>query len=112
MRPEVPGAGNKRVGSGRLLARQENRDQEDRGDRGGFRRGDEFKRFPDSRRQDAGQESKFGSGFRSNRDRDEDGGWGDDRRRDGYFGYEDRRDGRRNEERRPQRRRNEPEWMN
>ena len=110
----MPGAGNKRVGSGRLLARQENRDrdQEDRGDRGGFRRGDEFKRFPDSRRQDSGQESKFGSGFRSNRDRDEDGGWGDDRRRDGYFGYDDRRDGRRNEERRPQRRRNEPEWMN
>ena len=101
LRPEQPGAGNKRVGSGRLLARQErDRGEEDRG----FRRGEEFKRFPDRR-----EDNKFGSGFR--RDREEEGGWGDDRRRDGYYQHDERRDGRRNEERRPQRRRNEPEWM-
>ena len=98
LRPEQPGAGGKRVGSGRLLARGQ---EEDRG----FRRGEEFKRFPDRR-----EDNKFGSGFR--RDREEEGGWGDERRRDGFFQLDERRDGRRNEERRPHRRRNEPEWMN
>ena len=98
LRPEQPGAGAKRVGSGRLLGRGQ---EEDRG----FRRGEEFKRFPDRR-----EDNKFGSGFR--RDREEEGGWGDERRRDGFFQNDERRDGRRNEERRPQRRRNEPEWMN
>jgi len=100
LRPEQPGAGAKRVGSGRLLSRP------DRGeDERGFRRGDDFKRFNDNRRDD-----KFGSGFRG-RERDEDIGWGDDRPRDGFYQHDARRDNRRNEDRRPQRRRNEPEWM-
>jgi len=105
LRPEQPGAGGKRVGSGRLLTNRGGQ-EEDRGDRGGgFRRGEDFKRFPDRR-----EDNKFGSGFRRDLREDE---WGDDRRRDGgYLQHDDRRDGRRNEERRPQRRRNEPEWMN
>ena len=104
LRPEQPGAANKRVGSGRLLSRPGH----DRGDedRGGFRRGEEFKRYPGDNRRD----DKFGSGFRRG---DDDGGWGGDRRDGGFFQHDDRRgDGRRNmEDRRPQRRRNEPEWM-
>ena len=108
LRPEQPGAGAKRVGSGRLLARQERqeRGEEERG----FRRGEDYKgRYPDNRRDD-----KFGSGFRGRGERDEEGGWGsEDRRRDGFYQHDDRRgDGRRNDDRRPQRRRNEPEWMN
>ena len=109
LRPEPPGS--KRVGSGRLIARQE----EERSGQGpgpvtgaatgGFRRlaedrrpgetGD-FKRFPGE---------KFG--FRREREGE---GWGEDRRRDGFF-HDERRDARRTDDRRP-RRRNEPEWMN
>jgi len=100
LRPEQPGAGAKRVGSGRLLARPDRAD-DDRG----FRRGEEFKRFDDNRRND-----KFGSGFRG-RERDDDLGWGDDRPRDGFYQHDGRRDNRRNDDRRQQRRRNEPEWM-
>lgn len=96
LRPEPPG---KRVGSGRLIARQE--EERPGAGPGGFRRpGEEMKRFPGD---------KFG-GLR--RDRDEES-WGDDRRRDGYFQQEERRDGKRMDDRdRRPRRRNEPEWMN
>ena len=106
LRPEPPGS--KRVGSGRLIARQE----EERaappapapggpGAPGSFRRlGEDFKRF--------GGE-KFGGGFRRDRD---DENWGDDRRREGYFQHDERRDLRKNMEDRRPKRRNEPEWMN
>ena len=120
LRPEPPGS--KRVGSGRLIARQE----EERagaapaaaaasvassapgpggpaGPGGSFRRlGEDFKRFGGD---------KFGGGFRRG-DRDDES-WGEERRREGYFQHDERRDLRKNIEERnnPRRRRNEPEWM-
>jgi len=113
LRPEQPG---KRVGSGRILARQE-RERGEEGERS-FRRGEEFRRIPGERRGD----DKF-AGFRGReRDDDRDGrdGWGDDRRRDNFYSQHDDRD-RRVENReprglqdrhtRPRRRQNEPEWM-
>jgi len=113
LRPEQPG---KRVGSGRILARQE-RDRGEDGDRG-FRRGDEFRRIPGDRRVD---ENKF-MGFRG-RDREEErdtrDAWGDERRREGFYQHDDRdrrepRDmrGMDRQNRTNRRRPNEPEWMN
>ena len=114
LRPEQPG---KRVGSGRILARQE-RERGEEGDRG-FRRGEEFRRLPGGR-----EENKFG-GFRGREREEEREGWGDDRRREGFYQHEDRerrgesrevRDGRGGMQdrhnNRSRRRQNEPEWMN
>merc|ERR1719244_1347607 len=113
LRPEQPG---KRVGSGRILARQE-RERGEEGDRP-FRRGEEFRRLPGDRR----GEDKF-AGFRGReRDEDRDGrdGWGDERRRDNFYSQHDDRDrrvdgrdarGMQDRHTRPRRRQNEPEWM-
>ena len=116
LRPEQPG---KRVGSGRILSRQE-RDRDD-GERN-FRRGDDFRRIPGGR---GGNDDKFAV-FRG-RDRDDDresrDPWMDDRRRDGPFQHDERRGGDRDRDRdmrernpqdrnRSRRRNNEPEWMN
>ena len=108
LRPEQPGAGNKRVGSGRLLTRPERGGGGGVDEERGYRRGgDEFnKRYGDNMRR---EQDKFGSGF-IRRDREDEGGWAGERRDGGFFQLDDRRDGRRNLER-PQRRRNEPEWM-
>lgn len=113
LRPEQPG---KRVGSGRILARQER--ERDDGERG-FRRGDDFRRIPGER--DRRVDDKF-AGFRG-RDRDEErDAWGDDRRRerDSYYQQHDDRDrrggdrdmrGMQDRQNRVRRRQNEPEWM-